>query len=271
MQPSDRSRSPSSRTRRPTGRAETSRRRRRSRRPRVRLVPSCTAAVAVEIGPRWQLLAQCRHGRRRGRLAGTLPHGIPRPASGPVRAPGTRSRRFPRSSLRALLILLPEPEAGIPPTCARHVRSWSTGRAPARRALEAQQRDRAVRRVKARSRAAHRGAGPSRVTRSRGHDLVALAARVRPLPRPRHGPRCTRVDPSARADRVRPRPSRGRRRDGARRLLPADSPTASRSRSGSAGAPDPGAAGGRRASTVESVAAAQRSRGRPSCSIGSAR
>ncbi len=129
-----------------------------------KLVPSCTAAVAVEIGPAWQLLAQCGTVDVAGDWRTTYLTAFP---------PGERSRQgagyavsaFPAKNLRALLILLPEPEAGIPSRVDATIRRLVDEGGPLLdEALEAQQHDRAVRRVTLLERA-RPGVRPSRVTR----------------------------------------------------------------------------------------------------------
>ncbi len=128
-----------------------------------KLVPSCTAAVVAEIGPAWQLLAQC----------GTVDVAADWRTPFATRLPsGERARQgdgyavsaFPAKDLRALVILIAEPEARVPLRVDATIRRLlDEGGALLDEALAAQQHDRAVRRVTLLERA-RPGVRPSRVT-----------------------------------------------------------------------------------------------------------
>jgi GGDEF domain-containing protein len=128
-----------------------------------KLVPSCTATVAVELGSAWQLLAQCGNvdvaSDWRGALAVGLPSG-----ERAQQGDGYAVSAFPSSNLRALLILLAEPETEVPTHAHASLRTLlDEGGALLDDALAVQQRDRAVRRVTLLEHA-RRQVRPSRVT-----------------------------------------------------------------------------------------------------------
>jgi GGDEF domain-containing protein len=127
------------------------------------LVPACTAAIALEVGSRWQLLAQCGAvdvtSDWRGTLAASTAGG-----EGLRRGDGYAVSIIPGASARALLILVAETEVGALPRVHEGV---SVLLADGGRELEAaratQQRDRAARRIELLSRPLP-DVRPSRVT-----------------------------------------------------------------------------------------------------------
>jgi HD domain len=112
-----------------------------------KLVPSCTVAVAVELGSAWQLLAQVGSVDVASDWRGTLAAGL-RQGERSLQGDGYAVSAFPTTSIRALLILLSEPEAEVPAHAHASVRTLlDEGGALLDDALAVQQRDRAVRRV----------------------------------------------------------------------------------------------------------------------------
>ncbi len=116
------------------------------------LVPACTAAIAVEVGSRWQLLAQCGAvnvtSDWRGTLAASTAGG-----EGARRGDGYAVAIIPGASARALLIVIAETEQAALPRMHERV---SVVLARGGRELEAarakQQQDRAARRIEQLSR-----------------------------------------------------------------------------------------------------------------------
>jgi GGDEF domain-containing protein len=127
------------------------------------LVPTCTAAVAVEVGSRWQLLAQSGSidvaSDWRGTLAASTVGG-----DGPRRGDGYAVAVVPSTNVRALLILITEPDREIAPRSLDAIGELLVdGGRRLDRAHAMQQRDRASRRIQALSRQ-HSELRPSRVT-----------------------------------------------------------------------------------------------------------
>jgi GGDEF domain-containing protein len=116
------------------------------------LVPACTAAIAVEVGSRWQLLAQCGTvdvtSDWRGTLAASTAGG-----EGSRRGDGYAVSLIPGPSARALLILVAETELGAHPRIHEGVSALLTAGGRELEAARArQQRDRAARRIELLSR-----------------------------------------------------------------------------------------------------------------------
>jgi GGDEF domain-containing protein len=127
------------------------------------LLPSCTAAVAVEVGSRWQLLAQVGAidvaSDWRGTLAASTGGG-----EGSRQGDGYAVAVLPTSRLRALLILIAESGSGIGGRALDAVSGLLAEHAPLLDdAIAAQQRERASRRIELLSRQ-HSETRPSRVT-----------------------------------------------------------------------------------------------------------
>jgi HD-GYP domain-containing protein (c-di-GMP phosphodiesterase class II) len=127
------------------------------------LVPSCTAAVAVEVGSRWQLLAQTGSvdvaSDWRGTLAASSGGG-----DGPRQGEGYAVAVIPVGSFRALLILVGESDSSVPARALESVGGLlAEGAERLEDARAAQQRDRAARRIESLSRR-HTEVRPSRVT-----------------------------------------------------------------------------------------------------------
>lgn len=127
------------------------------------LVPSCTTAVAVEIGSRWQLLAQSGAvdvaSDWRGTLAASSGGG-----DGPRQGDGYAVAAIPVASFRALLLFLAESDSGVGARMLEIVSGLLPGSAARLEAARgAQQRDRAARRIESLSRR-HTEVRPSRVT-----------------------------------------------------------------------------------------------------------
>ena len=148
------------------------------------LAPSCTTAVAVEVGSRWQLLAQAGSvdvaSDWRGTLAASSGGG-----DGPRQGDGYAVAVIPVRSFRALLILVAESDSGVGSRVLDSVGgllAQSAQRLEAARA--AQQRDRASRRMETLSRRHTRGAPVPRHRPARDRDRCALAARGGELLRP---------------------------------------------------------------------------------------
>jgi HD-GYP domain-containing protein (c-di-GMP phosphodiesterase class II) len=127
------------------------------------LVPTCTAAVAVAVGSRWQLLAQAGTvdvaSDWRGTLAASTAGG-----DGPRQGDGYAVAVVPATTLRAVLILITEPDREI---ASRALDAIGDLLGEGGRRLDlahaTQQRDRASRRIQALSRQ-HSELRPSRVT-----------------------------------------------------------------------------------------------------------
>jgi GGDEF domain-containing protein len=137
------------------------------------LAPSCTTAVAVEVGSRWQLLAQSGGvdvaSDWRGTLAASSGGG-----EGPRHGDGYAVAVIPVRSFRALLMLVAESDSGVGARALDSVGgllSASAQRLEAARA--AQQRDRAARRMESLSRK-HGEVRPSRVTDQLESAVAAL-------------------------------------------------------------------------------------------------
>jgi Diguanylate cyclase, GGDEF domain/HD domain len=127
------------------------------------LEPSCTAAIAVEIGSTWQLLAQCGDVDVASDWRGALATGLPL-VEHAREGDGYAVAAFPTTNLRALLILLAEPAGEVSARVQSTLRTLlDEGGILLDEALAAQQHDRAVRRVTLLERA-RRGVRPSRVT-----------------------------------------------------------------------------------------------------------
>jgi HD-GYP domain-containing protein (c-di-GMP phosphodiesterase class II) len=127
------------------------------------LVPSCTTAVAVEVGSRWQLLAQSGSVDVtvdwRGTLAASTGGG-----DGSRRGDGFAVAVLPTTRLRALVILIAESDVAVAGRALDAVSGLLSRHAPLLdRALAAQERDRASRRIELLSRQ-HSETRPSRVT-----------------------------------------------------------------------------------------------------------
>ena len=127
------------------------------------LAPSCTAAIAIEVGSRWQLLAQSGAvdvaADWRGTLAASTAGG-----DGPRHGDGYAVSVIPATGLRAVLILISEPDREIASRSLGAVTELlAAGGRNLDCALAHQQRDRASRRIQALSRQ-HSALRPSRVT-----------------------------------------------------------------------------------------------------------
>ena len=127
------------------------------------LVPSCTTAVAVEVGSRWQVLAQEGSidvaADWRGTLAASTGGG-----EGSRQGDGYAVSVLPSTRVRALLILIAESDQGMAARVLDTVSALAAERAPALDdAIAAQARERASRRIELLSRQ-HSETRPSRVT-----------------------------------------------------------------------------------------------------------
>jgi hypothetical protein len=137
------------------------------------LAPSCTTAVAVEVGSRWQLLAQAGNvdvaSDWRGTLAASSGGG-----DGPRQGDGYAVAVIPVSGFRALLILVAESDSRIGARVLDSVGGLlSQGAQRLETARAAQQRDRASRRMEILSRR-HSEVRPSRVTDQLESAIAAL-------------------------------------------------------------------------------------------------
>jgi hypothetical protein len=128
-----------------------------------RLVPICTAAIAIDVGSRWQLLAQAGTVDVAADWRGTLAASTGGSA-GSHRGDGYWAAELAGERLRALLILVAETEAGVPLRAQDTLGALLAGAGgQLAAARSAQQQDRAARRIELLSRP-QPGVRPSRVT-----------------------------------------------------------------------------------------------------------